>query len=98
MGQKSSNTFGLFDMHGNIWEWCWDEYDERYYQESPVEDPRGPIGAAAARVIRGGSGVVVSEYWISAMRYARSACRIRCRSEGRASYLGFRVALVPSGP
>ena len=94
VGQKSSNTFGLFDMHGNIWEWCWDEYDERYYQESPVDDPRGPTGAAACAVIRGGSGVVVSEYWISAMRVRRHRrAGIRCRSEGTGQLPGF-----PRGP
>jgi formylglycine-generating enzyme required for sulfatase activity len=92
-GQKKPNAFGLFDMHGNVWEWGWDEYGDRYYDDSPVDDPRGPTGVTPPRrVIRGGGGVIVSEPWISTLRNARSASRIRCRPEARANYLGFRVA------
>jgi hypothetical protein len=62
-----------------------------------VDDPRGPVGVTPARrVIRGGSGVIVSVGWISTPVNARSASRIKCRPEAQANYLGFRVARVQS--
>ncbi|MGO9466393.1 MAG: SUMF1/EgtB/PvdO family nonheme iron enzyme [Isosphaeraceae bacterium] len=54
VGQKRANAFGLYDMHGNVWEWCWDWYSDSYYKEPIVDDPRGPSGASC-RVIRGGA-------------------------------------------
>ncbi len=88
VGQKRSNALGLFDMHGNICEWCWDGYGEHYYQVSPVEDPRGPA-AAALRVFRGGS-------WLDDPRYCRSALRSRDTPVSRNYDLGFRLARVQS--
>ena len=56
VGQKLANAFGLYDMHGNLWEWCSDWYDDKYYAESPKVDPQGPaLGAPKNRVLRGGS-------------------------------------------
>ncbi len=53
-GQKQANGWGLYDMHGNLWEWCWDYYDDKYYSVSPESDPDGP-GTGIRRVSRGGS-------------------------------------------
>jgi formylglycine-generating enzyme required for sulfatase activity len=78
---------GLFDMHGNVWEWCADSYAADYYLTSPPADPPGPAHASV-RVYRGGS-------WSSAGEHCRAA--YRCMSAPFMSYgfLGFRVAVGP---
>jgi formylglycine-generating enzyme required for sulfatase activity len=91
VGQKGANAWGLFDMHGNVWDWCWDAYGAHYYARSPVDDPRGPDDAwAADRVIRGGS-------WNYYPLHGRAVYRFRSASGNRRDYLGFRVARVRSG-
>ena len=50
-GEKKANDFGLHDMHGNVWEWCWDGYEN--YNASSIDDPRGPA-EAPIHVFRGG--------------------------------------------
>lgn len=89
VGRFRPNAFGLYDMHGNVWEWCWDWYDSRYYSQSPDADPAGP-SQAAFRVIRG-------EGWDFNPRDVRSAGRLRVTPVNRGSDLGFRVARVQSG-
>lgn len=54
VGSYDSNGYGLFDMSCNVWEWVWDRYNEKYYNESPQNNPKGPE-KGALRVIRGGS-------------------------------------------
>ena len=84
VGQKRPNAFGLYDMHGNVWEWCWDGYVSRYPSQSPVDDPVGPP-QAPVRVFRGGG-------WSDFPHRVRSASRLRFAPDDRGSLLGFRVA------
>ena len=61
------NAFGLHDMHGNIWEWCSDWYDSKYYANADTRDPAGP-NSGTAHVSRGGA-------WLHSPRGCRSATR-----------------------
>jgi formylglycine-generating enzyme len=67
VGLKKSNPFGLYDMHGNVLEWCYDYYGEDYYKQSPEKDPRGPA-QGSSRVLRGGSWVLDARFTCSADR------------------------------
>ncbi len=55
VGSFRANPFGLHDVHGNVWEWCSDGFDETFYAHSPRLDPVGPLSGHALRVLRGGS-------------------------------------------
>jgi formylglycine-generating enzyme required for sulfatase activity/tRNA A-37 threonylcarbamoyl transferase component Bud32 len=91
VGQKKPNAWGLFDMHGNVQEWCDDWYASNYYVNSPREDPRCPRGLPPPpmSVIRGGG-------WWQAAEDCRSACRKRQAPPNKsATNVGFRVAMGP---
>jgi len=88
VGQKKPNAWGLYDMHGNVIEWCSD-YWYGEYPKGAVSDPSGPRGGSY-RVIRGGSGNYTAAF-------CRSAVRSGLVPSFRDSGLGFRVALSPSG-
>jgi hypothetical protein len=83
VGSYKPNAFGLYDMHGNLHEWCMDRFDRDYYRESPKVDPQGS-NSGSYRVIRGGD-------WYSDGRDCRSAFRYADVPEGRFYALGMRV-------
>jgi formylglycine-generating enzyme required for sulfatase activity len=83
VGLKPANAWGLHDMHGNVWEWCWDRYKEDITTDNT--DPTGAV-TSTNRVIRGGS-------WLTDGVTLRSAYRLRVDHPSDMSYnLGFRVA------
>ena len=91
VGQKKPNGFGLYDMSGNLWEWCWDWFDSEVYQSRLVtggkltSDPRGPT-SGSHRVFRGGS-------WYNSPYLMRASGRNGGSPTGRGSSVGFRLGL-----
>jgi sulfatase modifying factor 1 len=83
VGLKKPNAFGLYDMHGNVFEWCNDYFEKDYYKQSPAKDPTGPA-FGHDRVLRGGS-------WDRGTRRARSAIRNWDVADRRGNIRGFRL-------
>jgi sulfatase modifying factor 1 len=87
VGQKLPNPFLLFDMHGNVWQWCQDWFSEGYYSKSPRSDPTGPPVSGVGRVVRGGA--------MGPPMVLRSAMRSVCKpSDTTVRNIGFRVVNV----
>ena len=85
VGEKRANELGLFDMSGNVWEWCWDWYGDKYYSQSPGENPMGP-SLGQYRVLRGGC-------WFGDVHLLRCTLRDGVVFPTSSGYsLGFRVA------
>lgn len=82
VGSYPANSMGLYDMHGNVFEWCWDLFGPRYYETAPSNNPKGPK-EGSERVARGG-------FWYNSPIHLRSAFRNFHRPETASDAIGFR--------
>lgn len=87
VGTKQPNELGIYDMSGNVWEWCGDWYGSSYYTDSPATNPTGPV-SGSDRVGCGGS-------WSDGARDCRVSVRGWGMSGRHSDYLGFRLVMLP---
>jgi formylglycine-generating enzyme required for sulfatase activity len=90
VGSYPPNAWGLYDMHGNVWEFCADWYDAKYYADGPSNDPRNAVedaGRIPSRVRRGGS-------FYDSSFFCRSATRGEWQPDGCRFFIGFRVCFT----
>ena len=86
VGGKSPNSLGIYDMSGNVYEWCYDAYSSDYYSKSPTNNPKNEGSAGSRRVVRGGS-------WYNIANFCRVSFRDNFPPDGRISLNGFRLCL-----
>ncbi len=86
IGEKKPNQLGIYDLTGNVWEWCFDWYDDEYYSISPISNPLG-ASSGSGRVNRGGS-------WSNRASRCRVASRYDYTPTGSGNILGFRLVVV----
>jgi len=84
VGKKKSNEIGIYDMSGNIWEWCWDWYDEDYYKNSPSSNPKGPTKGRNRSYRSGGCG--------GRIEWLRCTGRYNLPPTYKRYNMGFRIA------
>ena len=84
VGTKLANELGIYDMSGNVWEWCWDWYNKDFYLTESGDNPKGPE-RGTERCLRGGS-------WDSSQYSLRSANRLKDTPYKKTEFYGFRLA------